>query len=598
MQLLRLAIVTSLVALFAATSTPARQQLLKNGSKELGGGAGAIDERIPDEWTMVGVNIERSPTVNLEPPGDGHALKAFGDGDNTSVSAFQEVPNISPGQSVQASVFLHTPAFDKLGGSGQAGLRLEFLNQFGGTIGGVQETYVLNAASPADTWIPASIGPLVAPANTVRVRVTCRLFWSLGNIVGAAYWDDAVLSVNGGPNLLLNGDFETAGPSPGQSAFGIDDWVGFNDQEKSSDVAEHGGYSLKLGTSAQYSGLFQNMGVLNAGDQVVLQAWVWNPASDPLVGNSRAGLKLEFSPNGEAPPPEENLAFDETTPMNVWTPVEMVTVVPEDVNLARIVMIYVADAGVTGSVHFDSAWAERSSQPGVNKLLNASFESGVGGEDGLTNWTEFFGGGAECRKACFVVPAHNGACTARARGPATAGLYQEIEVVPGESLTIRAQLYSASGDPLAGAAARAGVKVEWRLGTLPDVIDIGDPEQNNTILAGSAPTNQWIPLTIEYTMPAGANAIGRIVEIIEKGNALTGRVYFDSAEVVVLNRFDGIDGDGDNDQDLHDFANFQRCFSDSGGGLLWNCLVNDHDDDGDVDIDDWNYFWPRMTGPN
>src|SRR5262245_45559130 len=127
----------SLIAGFAVVAawplvTSARVQILKNGSMESGGGPGSIDPQIADLWTEFGINVERSDTVNLVPEGDGHALKAFGDGSSSTVGAYQEIGGILAGQSVTASVSSYTPNFDKLSGSGEAGLVLEFLNLFGG----------------------------------------------------------------------------------------------------------------------------------------------------------------------------------------------------------------------------------------------------------------------------------------------------------------------------------------------------------------------------------------------------------------------------------------------------------------------------------
>lgn len=595
MKSTRAAATAAAVALTLPALLLARQNIVKNGSVEYGGGAGAIDQQIADQWTEVGVNVERSAQYSYV-PSTGHALKAFGDGDNTSVAAYQEVPGFSPGQSVTATVRLFSPANDKLGGSGQAGLRLEFLDFFGGTLGGIHETYVLNSSSPADTWLLATVGPFTAPANTVKVRITCRLTWTIGNVSGAAYWDDVQVTANGGPNTVANGDFETAGPSPGQSAYGIDDWLGFNDQEKSDAFAEHGSYSLQLGTHSNYSGLYQEMKQLVDGDHLYMIAWVLNPSSDPLTGSSRAGIKLEFSVPGGAPPPIENLPFTQDSPNDVWTLVTLDTTVPDDVTVAKAVMVYFADGGTTGSVYVDSARAERGGAPGVNQLLNPSFEQGLGGADGLTNWLELYSDGvSQLRKSCFAIPAHNGNCTAKGTGAAPAFLVQEFTVVPGESLHLEAYFRSPATDPLTGGAAKCGVKLEWVLGTLPDVVDIGD--QENQILAG-APQNTWLPVVIDYEMPAGTAAITRFVDIIEKGSGLTGKVYFDSHEAVVTNVFNGCDADGDDDQDMIDFANFQRCYNGPSVTPPWNCIVNDANDDGDVDGSDWDYFRPRITGPN
>lgn len=588
-----------LLVLVAGLATPAlllaRQNLLKNGSVEFGQGAGAIDPQVADEWTEFGINVERSPTVNLAPPGDGHALKAFGDSDSSSVGAFQQVGSVSPGQSVVASVYVHTPSFDRLGGTGQAGLVLEFLDFFGGTIGTPTQLYVLDSASPPDTWIPAVIGPLTAPSGTTSVRVTCRLIWTPPTISGAAYWDDAQLTVNGGPNKLLNGDFETAGPSQGQSPVGIDDWMGFNDQEKSDDVAEHGDFSLKLGVREAYSGLFQNMRTLYAGDHIYLLAYAYNPSSAPLTGSTRVGIKLEFDPSTEVPPPVENLPFDENAPEDTWTLVELVTTVPDDATIARLVCINAANAQTTGAVHFDGAYAERSSAPGVNQLFftNWSFEDGSGSS--LDYWTTFDSSGvSSAAKSCFEVPAYDGICTARTAGSAVAGVWQEIIVAPAETLTFRAYLYTPNYEPLTGPGL-AGLKVEWAVGGVPEDVDIGGP--TNTIDA-AAPQDTWIPLYIDYTMPADTSAIARFTNLIEKGTAVTGQVYMDSCEAVLLNRFDGSDVDGDDDQDLIDAGWFQRCFTGAGaGGLPFNGIVFDSNDDLDVDFADFGYFATRMTGP-
>jgi len=589
-----------MTALSMSAGSFADQSLVRNGSMEFGAGPNGPDPFIALGWTEFGVNVERSPTVNLEPPGAGFALKSFGDGESSNAGASQIITSVSPGQSVTASVQLYTPSFDKLRNSGQAGLVIEFLNTFNGTINppGVLSTYPLTTASPADTWINASIGPIVAPANTAKVRITCRLQWVPGDVGGAAYWDDAIVTVNGGLNRVFNGDFETVGNSPGQSVAGIDDWSGFNDQEKSDDVAEDGDFSLQLATRDGYSGLYQDMGVLNAGDHIILNAWAWNPSTDPLVGSTRVGIKLEFQPNGTSPPPVETLPITQDTPTDIWTPVNISATVPAGISLARVVLIYTGDGGSSGAAHFDAAFAERSSAIGVNQLSNVSFEDGAGGPQGLDNWTEFFSAGvSECAKSCFFVPPVSGFCTARGTGTGVAGIYQEIAVAPGETLNISVQARNPSAEPMLGGATKAGIKIEWFFGGIPDDVDIGVPNGSpNTIGAGAA-TNTWIPLTIDYVMPPGTSARALFVNIIEKGNALTGRCYIDSCEAIVTNRFNGSDADGDFDQDLADFAAFQRCYSGSGGGIGVACSIFDDTTDGDVDFADWNVFRANWLGP-
>jgi hypothetical protein len=141
--------------------------------------------------------------------------------------------------------------------------------------------------------------------------------------------------------------------------------------------------------------------------------------------------------------------------------------------------------------------------PTVNQLLNPSFELGPGGANGLDNWTEFGGSSCTAWKNRFEVPAENGSYVLKISGSCVAGVHQEIPVVTGEGLTIAAYLRSRSVDPFNDEEGpRAGVKVEWLLGTIPPIVDIGGAL--NTVDA-SDPTNTWLPLTIDYTMPPGTS---------------------------------------------------------------------------------------------
>lgn len=571
----------------------AKQNRVLNGSNEFGDGPGGIDPQIADGWTEFGENVERSGTVNVEPNDGGFALKSFGAPASSNSGAFQIITGVAPGQTVDASVMLYSPAFDKLGGSGQAGIRIEFLNLFDGTIGTIFSDLPFNASSPADTWVPATLSGLVAPTGTVKVRVTCRLEWTPGNISGAVYWDDVQVSINSGANQVYNGDFETAGPAPGQSPVGIDDWTGFGDQEKSSDISEHGDFSLRLGIDSQFSGLFQNLGNLGPGDRILVSGYVWNPSSDPLINDTVAGLKLEWSASSNVPGPEENLAFDPNSPQNSWTAVSLNTTVPTDATIARIVCIYVADGGTTGEVHFDSVSAIRGSVSG-NQLLNSSFENGPGGGV-IDNWSTFDSNPTSIAdKSCFAVPADDGACTAITSGTAVAGVFQEITVTPGETLDVTAMVYTPSSNPLGGTGV-AGIKIEWAVGGIPGVIDIGGA--TNTVDSSDA-TDTWIPVFIDYTLAPDEAAIGRVVWIMSSGGELSGAAYADSCEAVVMNDYDGSDVDGDDDEDMHDVFWFQQVYTGAGAGSLpFNGITFDSDEDLDVDATDLQYFVDRLTGP-
>lgn len=583
------------VVTLVSSAAFADQQTLKNGSMEAGAGPNSPDPGVAAGWTEFGVNVERSDQYSYDPP-DGHSLKSFGDSDSNTAGAFQEILSVTSGQSVALSARLYTAANDKLRGSGQAGIVLEFLTAFGSGIGAPASVYPLDVNSPPDTWIPATIGPLTAPAGTAKIRITCRLQWSPGDILGAAWWDDVHATVNG-VERANNGSFETAGNSGGQSPIGIDDWNGFGDQEKSSDFAQHGSSSLKLGVRDQYSGLYQSMGIVSDGDIIHLKARVWNPAADQPSANFRAGIKLEFSANGQVPPPVEELGFDATSPVDEWVPVTVQAEVPALATAARIVCIWVADVGSSGEVHFDSASATGTATPG-NRLTNESFENGPGGPNGIDDWFEFFNDGtSECQKSCFTVPAVDGFCTARATGTNVAGVYQVVPATAGETLTATVNIRTPSFDPVTGGTTRAGIKIEWIAGSVPPPIDIGTPGSSNTIGQG-APTNTWIPLTIDFTMPPGTNAIARYVCIIEKGTSTSGHIYFDSCESVVENGFPGADVDGDADEDLLDAWRLQQTFTGPDAGPPpWPGTVFDWDGDGDVDFVDFGDFAANMSGP-
>ncbi len=584
-----------LAAAVGCTSTAwGAVNVLLNGSMESGDGAAGLDPFVPADWTRFGAVIERSAEANLVPAGSGHALKAFAS--EPQEGAYQEVPAV-PGQSVSASASMFSRSADLISGDAQAGIVLEFYNSLGNLLGSSNIDFAMNGASPGDTWIPASVGPAVAPAGTVVARMTCVWVWS-GSATGSAYWDDCSLNIDGGANLLLNGDFEQAGVGS-NSPNGIDDWQGFEDQRKSSDFADHGNFSVRMGSEATFSGLFQSMGTLIGGERILLKARVYHSSADPLDPAARAGIKLEFSPpqGGTLPPPEENLPFGDTSPQDSWEFVEISTnglLVPDGATIARVVMIYAGQALSTGAVYFDSAFAELASAPAVNQLTNASFENGPGGLNGIDDWTEF-GGSATAQKSVFEVPGENGLASVKAQGTDFSGVFQEIAVTPGDTLDVTAFLRMASTNPMVSAS--AGVKVEWVGGTVPPDVDITPGASNNTIVAAS-PTDQWIDLFVDFTMPPGTEADGQLTTLMASGGALTGAAYFDSCEAIVLNRFDGADSDGDNDQDLFDFAGLQNCYSGSGvTPLEWSCTVFDNDDDDDIDELDYQFFEPRLTGP-
>jgi hypothetical protein len=412
-------------------------------------------------------------------------------------------------------------------------------------------------------------------------------------------------SAFGRQQVLKNGSFETLSPDPEAPPNLPEFWTEFGGAGRSGNFASDRQFSALASVRVNgFVGMYRDTVSIGEDVRVLMKAQARHPAAAPISGNIVAGIKLEFDPPEglEIPPPEENLAFDQTAPVDTWVQVTYSTVVPPDIDLAKIVVISFDNTAANGAVYADDARAEFGSQPGVNQLGCDGFECGSSGADGMNPpWDEFADALSGARKNCFNPPAHSGSCTLRMSGPLTAGVAQQIAVTPGDTLTISAWFLSLSSAPYQHPDARAGVKVEWSAGNVPTVdIDIApnsNPISGTTNIINSAtPTDQWTPVTIDYTMPPDNAALLRATLITGFGPG-TCDVYFDAFEMVLTNVFNGSDADGDDDEDMLDIRQLQEVFRGSGGGLPFGGLVFDHNEDNDVDSGDLNQILPQMTGP-
>lgn len=413
--------------------------------------------------------------------------------------------------------------------------------------------------------------------------------------------------------VLPNGSFELFDPN---TAIPIG-WTSFTMTTVSTDFAVDGSRSaLADFANGAFAGLFRDTVSVTEGVRVYQRCLVMHPSSDPLPpgggGNPpTAGIKLEFfPPQGiEVPPPEENLAFDANAPIDVWEMHGLSTVVPPDINIARIVLISFEETDPNtgdpidpnnGPVYVDSVLATLDG--GANVLLNPSFESNLSG-----SWNSFGSGGSGALRNQIDVPAFHGIATLKIGGPFTSGATQEIAVTPGQALEVSAFFRSRStgtpplGGPYQSPAARAGVKIEWVAGSVPsphiDIAPNANPISGTTnIITAADPTDTWIPVTIDYTIPDNQAALLRATLINGFGTG-SGKAYYDNYEMVLTNVFDGSDYDADGDEDMIEMAALQRTFSGSGGGLIYGGLVFDHDEDEDVDTSDYNFTIDRITGP-
>lgn len=585
-----------------ASAAYGRQNLALNGSMEIGPGPGGPDDRVPLNWTTEGANaniIQRNSQYNYSPPAGGWVLKIYA-GAASPLTAYEEVA-VVPGDAIRISARCYTSSTDHISNGATANIKLGFYN--GGTLIGGSETTVtvLNENSAGNTWTLGQIGPINAPVGATQARFTCE-FVHLGGPSGSAFWDDCQLTINNGPNALLNGDFELSGTSE-DNPFGITNWTAFQFGRKSAEQALDGDYSAKVSVSTvigDYSGIYQDTSDIGSGDRIYVTAWVYNPLSDGLNGAAAAAIKMEFFPQGggSLPPSEEHLVFDSDDPVDTWVQVSYSTVVPDGVTVARVTLISNDTQAANGAVYFDDAFAERSSDPGVNKLQNSSMESGLGGINGIANWTEFRSTGCQARKNTAEVPARTGSFVCKVSGSCVAGIHQDVDAVPGETITISAWLRQTAATPFGTPpGSTAGVKVEWRNSGVPPQIDI-DGAPGNTLRVANAPAGQWTNAFIDHTMPPATAANLRITCIMARFGVASSTTYFDNYEAVWMNHFNGSDVDADDDEDLVDFSYLQRCYNGAGGGLGWPCIVYDQDDDDDIDQPDANFFYPRMTGPS
>ncbi|MBK9119663.1 MAG: hypothetical protein IPM18_08695 [Phycisphaerales bacterium] len=586
------------LVLGCTTLALARQNVTRNGSFEQGPGTSAF---AAEGWTLTSGTTDfdmfRQGGRNFSPEGGNYAMRMrFDRGIANPLGIYQQVA-VQPGDSIVGSLHMLTPAALPIGGDAVAGFALIFLNSNGDPISQVLVD-VLDGFSAPDIWTAATSGAVVAPAGTAAVRY--QLFWQyVTTSSGEAYADGCILAINGGGNVLVNGDFELVGPDfrlPAQ-------WTGFGGFQWTEELPFHGVKSQNIWVNAAsgFSGVFQDMKVARAGDRVRVQVWVYNPSAGGLQEGAAAAVKLEFQsvPGTSVPPPVENLGFDDTLTDDVWTPIALQTTVPTGITKARIVILQFDETDGNGPVWVDDARVTRSSQPGVpNYLLNGGFEDGA---TVPTHWTRFRGLTCNAVKSAFELPPPlgpvDGFSVLKISGNCVAGVYQDIEVTPGETIDVSAQFLSAAVlGSFAHPDASAGVKVEWIAGLLPPQVDIFATNEN-TLQASENLTDVWVPLWIDYTMPAGTAATLRGTAIVGRYGAPDAEVFFDGFEMVIVPFFNGSDVNNDELQDMYDLYWLQQCFTGGAPIVAYNCIVFDHNDDGDVDAEDWQFFAPRFTGP-
>jgi hypothetical protein len=432
--------------------------------------------------------------------------------------------------------------------------------------------------------------------------------------------------------VLRNGSFERATDVEGVLIPNY--WTSFTNSRQSPLQSQDGAFSaIASSNDGAFVGLYQDSPAAQALEfyRIVMKAQAYIPGYAVFGPQEVAGIKLEFFPpvGIEIPPPVENLAFAVGAPADTWVPVSVTTQVPDGIDIARCVVIMFDDAEdededgdppgdvpvLNGPIYVDGAFLEASSMPGVNLLSNPSFEVGSSAPNGMCfppangpSWCEFADFLTSARKNCLEsgMTYIDGNCALKMQGRTTAGVRQDVPVPPGDTITFSAFFRTNSAispPPWNDPEAVAGVKIEWVAGSVPspqiDVVPNANPVSGTTNIVNSAsPRDQWIPVSIDYTMPDNTAASLRATLINAFGTGgINCDVFFDSYEVVFTNVFNGSDADGDNDEDLLDLAALQRTYTGAGGGMRFGGLVFDHDEDEDVDAPDATYTCERITGP-
>jgi hypothetical protein len=136
------------------------------------------------------------------------------------------------------------------------------------------------------------------------------------------------------------------------------------------------------------------------------------------------------------------------------------------------------------------------------------------------------------------------------------------------------------------------------------VLDINDAAEviTATDYFGFGVTNTGAVQTISFdwitATNAGAYAPGEEMDCLSQQLCLGPNCYRDPTDCYVP----AVDGDGDGDVDMMDFAMFQLCLTTGGGTLADECKCFDRDGlgtgDGDVDGNDFFEFQKCATGPN
>jgi len=134
-----------------------------------------------------------------------------------------------------------------------------------------------------------------------------------------------------------------------------------------------------------------------------------------------------------------------------------------------------------------------------------------------------------------------------------------------------------------------------------------ETELTSLVLIGTQTTTHWVDggvprrlvLPVEQTGAMATAVLPTNPNVVPLGHYMLFAMVDDIPSVARIVKIVQSTGncDGDGDQDLVDFASFQRCFAGLGPSVAGACACADLDGDGDVDLADFTEFGADLTGP-
>ncbi len=367
---------------------------------------------------------------------------------------------------------------------------------------------------PIAVWLTAR--PVTSPKDktTRPVRST-----SLARAIPVlAILSLLVQGTSHGQELLTNAGFE-AGTGEPQNPYGIADWVGYGNQERSSELVRTGSSSLKLFGGTGNAGSYQVVPLL-PGVRLHAIAHFYTPSNDAISGTARAGIRIEFL--GTDPQATEWIVATGMTPTDLWHSFQTTISSPLAIGAGRFVVIWADGGAPAGSTYWDDAKISSASNPATNLLSNADFELGEGGlgnSHGIRDWVAF-GNSEMTRESAF----EGTASLKLFGGLAYSGLFQGFRFDPRDTLSLSIRYMTSSVDAIGGTAA-AGVVVEWP-GPVLEPVERIDIDQ-------AVPRDQWLRRELIVNPPDGAIA-ARLVLPFEDGNSPSGAAYIDDVSLLAV----------------------------------------------------------------